>query len=73
MEVESFMTEAISDDVELPTVSNTPRSNWERLDPNDNPSNRFNCFITTAAGLLGLNSVKDFKTKTSYSPYMKGI
>jgi hypothetical protein len=60
-----------SADVVMDSV--TPYSNWEQLDLNDNPSERFNCFITTAAGLLELDSVRKFEIKPYMTEYVRGI
>jgi len=60
-----------NEDVEMASV--TPFSNWERLNPNDNPSDRFNCFIATAAGLLELKSVKDFVITPNMSEFVKSM
>jgi hypothetical protein len=62
-----------TNDVDMPSV--TPYSNWEFLSPNDNPEDRCNCFIATAAGLMGLNSVhlEAFERNTTITPYVRGI
>jgi hypothetical protein len=59
----------VNEDQEM--ISVTPYSNWELLNPNDNPSDRFNCFIATAAGLLGLQSVKKFHVNSNLSEFVK--
>jgi hypothetical protein len=54
-------------------ISVTSYSNWERLNTNDNPSDRFNCFINTAAGLLGLGSVREFQVRPNLSEYVRSM
>jgi hypothetical protein len=52
-------------------ISVTPFSNWEGLEPNDNPSDRFSCFMVTAAGLLESKSVANFYLNPKLSEYAK--
>lgn len=52
-------------------ISVTPFSNWEGLEPNDNPSDRFNCFMVTAAGLLELKSIANSYLNPKLSEYAK--
>jgi len=60
-----------TNDVDMPSV--TPYSNWELLNSNDNPNDRFNCFIMTAVGLLGFNSVRAFEEEPNTAEYVKSM
>jgi hypothetical protein len=53
----------------------TSTSHWGLLNPNDNPNDRYNCFITTASGLLGKDTVKGYAipANSNYSQYIRGI
>ncbi len=56
------------EDVVMDSV--TPYSNWELLNSNDNPNDRFNCFIMTAVGLLGFGSVRAFEENLNTTQYV---
>jgi len=53
-------------------ASVTPYSNWELLNPNDNPNDRYNCVFATVAGLLGLKLIKELKNEPNLSQFTIG-
>jgi hypothetical protein len=59
-----------NEDIEM---SETSRSNWEYLRLNDDPDDRFNCFICTAAGLLSFHSVKEFSKIPNLSDFVRSL